>query len=58
MLRRANTLLYSVLLMALLGACAVMDVVDPRYDSVNRSTAKARNNLSCSISFAPATVHR
>ena len=43
MLRHAKTLLCSVLLMALLGACAVMDVVDPRYDSVNRSTAKARN---------------
>ena len=45
MLRHANALLYSVLLMALLGACAVIDVVDPRYDSVNRSTAKARNEF-------------
>src|ERR1700730_4019650 len=43
MLRHAKTLLCSVLLTALLGACAVIDVVDPRFDSVNRSTAKARN---------------
>src|ERR1700730_8479094 len=43
MLRQPKTLLCSVLLMVLIGACAVMDVVDPRYDSINRSTAKARN---------------
>jgi hypothetical protein len=43
MLRGVKVLLCSVLLMALLSACAVIDIVDPRYDSVNRSTAKARN---------------
>jgi hypothetical protein len=43
MLRHAKTLLCSVLLVGLLGACAVIDIVDPRFDSVNRSTAKARN---------------
>ena len=43
MLRHAKALLCSVLLVGLLGACAVIDVVDPRFDSVNRSTAKARN---------------
>jgi hypothetical protein len=43
MLRRAKTSLCSVLLMGLLAACAVIDVVDPRYDTVNRSTSKARN---------------
>jgi len=26
-----------------LGACAVVDKVDPRYDNVNRATANARN---------------
>jgi hypothetical protein len=26
-----------------LAACAVVDPVDPRYDTVNRSLAKARN---------------
>jgi hypothetical protein len=30
-------------LAGLLGGCAFVDVVDPRYDSINRSTAKARN---------------
>jgi hypothetical protein len=43
MLRHAKRLLCSVLLMVFLGACAVIDIVDPRFDSVNRSTAKARN---------------
>ncbi len=32
-------------LAAALGACAVVDPVDPRYDTVNRSLAKARNEL-------------
>jgi hypothetical protein len=31
------------LLAGALGACAVVDPVDPRYDTVNRSLAKARN---------------
>jgi hypothetical protein len=43
MLRGVKILLCSALLTALLGACAMIDIVDPRYDSVNRSTAKARN---------------
>ena len=43
MLRRTQTAFCSLVLMALLGACAMIDTVDPRYDSVNRSTAKARN---------------
>ena len=36
-------LLASIVLAAALGACAVVDPVDPRYDTVNRSLAKARN---------------
>jgi len=32
-----------ILLAGTLGACAVVDPVDPRYDTVNRSLAKARN---------------
>jgi hypothetical protein len=32
-----------MLLAATVGACAVVDPVDPRYDTVNRSLAKARN---------------
>src|SRR5947209_4066925 len=43
MLHRAVTLVSSALLVAVLSACAVIDIVDPRFDSVNRSTAKARN---------------
>jgi hypothetical protein len=43
MLRRVEALLCCVLLAGLLGACAMVDTVDPRYDSINRSTAKARN---------------
>jgi hypothetical protein len=43
MLRRVEALLCCVLLVGLLGACAMVDTVDPRYDSINRSTAKARN---------------
>ncbi len=31
------------LLAGTVGACAVVDPVDPRYDTVNRSLAKARN---------------
>jgi hypothetical protein len=40
---RALSVLGGVALAALLCACAFVDTVDPRYDSVNRSTAKARN---------------
>jgi hypothetical protein len=36
-------LVAGVLLAATVGACAVVDPVDPRYDTVNRSLAKARN---------------
>jgi uncharacterized membrane protein YgcG len=32
-----------ILLAGTVGACAVVDPVDPRYDTVNRSLAKARN---------------
>jgi hypothetical protein len=42
MSRRA-ALLSSLLLAGLLGACAIVDPVDPRYDTVNRSLSKARN---------------
>ena len=40
---RAGAVVAIVMLAAVLGACAFVDTVDPRYDSVNRSTAKARN---------------
>src|SRR5262245_5265234 len=40
---RRVALLASVLAAGLLGACAVVDPVDPRYDTVNRSLSKARN---------------
>jgi hypothetical protein len=43
MLRSVQVLLWSLVLLALLGACAVIDTIEPRYDVVNRSTAKARN---------------
>jgi hypothetical protein len=43
MLSRATAFLSGVLLVGLLAACAMVDVVDPRYDSINRSTVKARN---------------
>jgi hypothetical protein len=36
-------MLASLLLAGLAGACAVVDPVDPRYDTVNRSLSKARN---------------
>src|SRR6202043_2026961 len=36
-------LLAGILLAGVVGACAVVDPVDPRYDTVNRSLAKARN---------------
>jgi hypothetical protein len=35
--------LTGILLAGTVGACAVVDPVDPRYDTVNRSLAKARN---------------
>src|SRR5271156_4459507 len=41
MLLRA--LVAGVLLAGLLGACAIVDPVDSRYDTVSRSLAKARN---------------
>jgi uncharacterized membrane protein YgcG len=40
---RRVALLASILLAGLVGACAVVDLVDPRYDTVNRSLSKARN---------------
>ena len=42
-LRRAATALRLCVLLGVLGGCAFVDIVDPRYDSINRSTAKARN---------------
>jgi len=36
-------LVAGILLAGTLGACAVVDPVDPRFDTVNRSLAKARN---------------
>jgi hypothetical protein len=36
-------LIAGMLLAGTLGACAVVDPVEPRYDTVNRSLAKARN---------------
>jgi hypothetical protein len=43
MLRGVKALLCPLVLLALLGACAVIDTIEPRYDVVNRSTARARN---------------
>jgi hypothetical protein len=43
MLRGVKALLCSLILLALLGGCAVIDTIEPRYDVVNRSTARARN---------------
>jgi hypothetical protein len=40
---RGRDLIAGILLAGSLGACAVVDPVDPRYDTVNRSLAKARN---------------
>src|ERR1700681_486152 len=40
---RGRDLVAGILLAGTLGACAVVDPVDPRYDTVNRSLAKARN---------------
>jgi hypothetical protein len=42
-LRLAATALWLCVLASALGSCAFVDIVDPRYDSINRSTAKARN---------------
>jgi hypothetical protein len=40
---RCRDLIAGILLAGSLGACAVVDPVDPRFDTVNRSLAKARN---------------
>jgi hypothetical protein len=40
---RCRDVVAGILLAGTLGACAVVDPVDPRYDTVNRSLAKARN---------------
>jgi hypothetical protein len=40
---RGRDLIAGILLAGALGACAVVDPVDPRFDTVNRSLAKARN---------------
>ena len=39
-----RVLLVGAFLAGALGACAVIDPVDNRYDTVGRSLAKARNN--------------
>jgi hypothetical protein len=41
--KRAWGVIAGALIAALLGACALVDTVDPRYDTINRSAAKARN---------------
>lgn len=38
-----RAILAGVLAAGALGACAVLDTIDPRYDTINRSTARARN---------------
>jgi hypothetical protein len=43
MWKSAHCLLAGLLLAGGLGACAVVDTVDPRYDTINRAAAKARN---------------
>jgi hypothetical protein len=43
LLRRVVAALCLWAIASLLSACAFVDTVDPRYDSINRSTAKARN---------------
>src|SRR5688572_23630971 len=40
---RAYSMLPSMLVATLVASCAVVDTVDPRYDTVNRAAAKARN---------------
>ncbi len=45
MLRLVNAFVFTVLIIALLAACAMVDTLDPRYDSINRTTVKARNEL-------------
>src|SRR3954465_188075 len=42
-MRRIRLALSGALICGALTSCAIVDVVDPRYDSINRSTAKARN---------------
>src|SRR3982074_3607872 len=43
MSRPRTAVLATLLLAGLVGACAIVDPVDPRFDTVNRSLAKARN---------------
>src|SRR5882757_7271224 len=43
MSRPGAALVATLLLAGLVGACAIVDPVDPRYDTVNRSLSKARN---------------
>jgi hypothetical protein len=43
MSRPRAAVLATLLLAGLVGACAIVDPVDPRYDTVNRSLSKARN---------------
>jgi hypothetical protein len=40
---RAYSMLVSMLVAVVAAACAIIDTVDPRYDVVNRASAKARN---------------
>src|SRR5438128_1157245 len=43
MFDRAYASVSAVGLVVLLTACAMVDTIDPRYDSINRTTVKARN---------------
>jgi len=40
---RACSVLVGALAAGVLGACAFVDTVDPRHDTINRAAAKARN---------------
>ncbi len=43
MVFQLRTIFAGVLAFGILGACTVLDTIDPRYDTINRSTARARN---------------
>src|ERR1700684_4465920 len=49
-----SVLLVGALLAGVLGACAVVDPVDSRYDTVSRSLSKARNE-SIFLNLVPAS---
>src|SRR6266851_1021798 len=43
MLCRAGALLCGVLVVGFVGGCAAVDTVHPRYETINQSTERARN---------------